>query len=624
MIKRSRLKVQKQKKGRRVISYLAILAALGIAGYQLDQHFEIVTTLKEALHTARNSFLASGPVRGTFYDRNLKQLAVTLERVSVYVRTSEIDSIQETAEKLSQVFALDKDTLENQLKSGVLRFWIAKDISQAQEVSVKKLDLSGVYLQRDEKRYYPNNFEAAHIIGYVDNGIGLSGVEFYYDRLLADKKLKLPEGKPQLSNSLDLVLTLDLKIQGILDKLVKDIAFSERAEKVTAYLMESGTGAIIGGANLPGFNPNIFTKYSQEQTENTFLLPACIPGKFRLFLRDATMLLARDTTSISPYTWSLVPNNKDLGGQLHLWDWLGLEEETKTDFYVPAATDKTSANQQKPVVASTTDFGFVPETATPLNLLTTCSLLFNNGKKIHPFVVKEILDRKTGEEISLTSQKFVDGQSISWSKEKEDSIESLFQSQVTWGESGASYFRDDILVSTINDGNREYFINDMMLVRIPAGSHNLNMLIFVQRAPLGVDREEGEKDNSIQQLVEEKVERISVLQQVAKSVADVVEPEIGNEGNYQAKSRPGSELSGSEKADKEIIASGVMPNLKGFSLRKSFRLLQGMNLEIHIQGTGRVVDQKPKPGISLQGKNECSLILEQQGNVAPGHRGPEK
>ncbi len=622
MIKKSRLRVQKQKKGRRVFLFLAILAVIGVVGYQFAQHFGIVSSLKKILDTARNTLLASGPVRGTFYDRNLKQLAVTLERVSVYARTSEIDSIQETAAKLSQIFALDKEKLENQLKSGVLRLWIAEDISQAQEVSVKDLDLPGVYLQRDEKRYYPNNFAAAHIIGYVDNGIGLSGVEFYYDRLLADKKIKIPKGKPQLSNSLDLVLTLDLKIQGILENLVKDIAKSEQAEKVTAYLMESGTGEIIGGANLPGFDPNIFTKYSQEQTENMFLLPTCIPAKFRLFLRDATMLLAQDAKNVSPYTWSLVPDNKDVGGQLHFWDWLGLEEETETDFYVPTSKDKTSANQQKPVVAPTTDFGFVPETATPLNLLTAFSVLLNNGKKIHPFAVKKVLDRKTGAEVILTGH--ADGQSAKWSKEKDQGIESLFQSQATWGASGASYFRDDILVSVANAAGRQYLINDMAFVRIPVGGHNLDMLIFVQRAPQGVNPEEGEKENSMQHLVDDKIERISVLQQVAKSVADVVEPEIGDESNYQVKRRPDSELSSGDKAGKEITTFGVMPDLKGLSLRKSFRLLQGMNLEIHIQGTGRVVDQKPKQGTPLQGIKECDLILEKQVKTGLEHTGSEK
>jgi cell division protein FtsI (penicillin-binding protein 3) len=628
MIKRSRLRVQKQKKERRVILYLLVFAVLGAVGYQLERHYGITSSIKDALHSVKNTFSLSGPVRGTFYDRNLKQLAVTLDRVSVYARTREIDSIQKTATQLSHVFALDKDKLEKQLKSGVLRLWIAEDISQEQEISVKNLQLPGVFLQREEKRYYPNDFQAAHITGYVENGIGLSGVEFYYDRLLSGKKIKLRKKEQPLSNSLDFVLAIDLKIQGILESLVKDIGRSERADKVAAYLLESGTGEIIGGANLPGFNPNIFTKYSQEQTENIFLVPFCLPAKFRLFLRDATMLLAQDKKGVSPSAWSPVPNNNDLGSQLRLWEWLGLEEASEADFFVSTEWEKTTVNQQKPVIGSTIDYGPVPEFATPLSLLTTYSVLLNKGKKIHPFVVKKILDKKTGAEVLLTGKKNADEQLISWSDNEGKRVESLFRSQAKQTASGTTYFRDDILVSVKNDGKQQFLINDMMFIKIPAGSNDLNMLIVMQRTPPGVNSEDGDKENSIQHLVEEKAERISVLQQIAKSVADVVEAEAGDDDNYQVKNRLGTGVSDLAKTVKEDkLTPGIMPDLKGLSLRKSLRMLQGINVELHIQGTGSVVAQKPMPGTSLKGITDCFLTLEKQENVTPEklrHEQPEK
>jgi hypothetical protein len=136
------------------------------------------------------------------------------------------------------------------------------------------------------------------------------------------------------------------------------------------------------------------------------------------------------------------------------------------------------------------------------------------------------------------------------------------------------------------------------------------------------------KENSIQHIVEEKIERISVFQQIAKSVADVVEPEAGDKDNYQAKNRPGAEVSDLAKTVKEKKTTpGVMPDLKGFSLRKSLRMLQGRDLEFHIQGTGSVVDQKPMPGTSLKGITECFLTLEKQVNVTSEkikHEQPEK
>ncbi|GAB6193202.1 hypothetical protein JCM39068_29510 [Desulfocastanea catecholica] len=611
--------MQKEKRGGRAIVYLLIVAALGAALYQVERYYGITSSLQDLLHTVKSTFSGNDPARGAFYDRNLKQLAVTLERVSVYARTREIDSIQQTATQLSQILALNKNTLEEQLKRGALRLWIARDISQEQELALNNLQLPGIYLQRDEKRYYPNDFQAAHIIGYVENGIGLAGVEFFYDRLLAGRKIEQQEAQQPLSSALDLVLTIDLKIQDILEKLSNDIARSEQAEKVTVYLLESGTGEIIGGANLPGFNPNTFTRYSQEQTENMFFVPFCIPEKFRIFLRDATMLYAQPVQDLSPSAWSIVPEDNDLGSQLRFWDSLGLQESSNTDFHVPTQSGQTATNKQKPVVEPAGSFGFVPESATPSRLLTIFSILLGKGEKIHPFVVKKVVDKETGDEVILPGNAVSDGRLANWSAGAGERLKSFFQSQASHGASGSYFFRDEILVTARHGGRQQFLINDVVFATLPDASHDMHMLIVVQRGPQGVSGDVDEKRKTIEQIVEEKVERISVLQQIGKSLADFAETEVGNEDNYQAGNRLAFELSGSvaKVAKEEQATPGVMPDLQGLSLRKSLRLLQGIPVELHIQGTGKVVDQKPRPGTSLKGITECVLILEKQENIVP-------
>ncbi len=617
MVKKSRLRTQKQKKGRWVILYLLISLILGTGVYQLDQYYGITTYLKDALSSIQKTFHQGGPVRGTLYDRNLRQLAVTLERVSVYAKTREIDSIKETATRLSEVLVMDMDRLEDQLKSGALRLWIAKDINQQQEVSIKNLHLPGVYLQRDEKRYYPNDYMAAHIVGYVEDGIGLSGVEYYYDRLLANRKIKQQEKKQTSSDMPDLVLTIDLKIQDILESIVRDIGKNEQAEKVTAYLLESETGEVIGGASLSGFDPNAFTRYSPVQMENMFLVPLPIPLKFRLFLRDATVLHAQNMNGIVPTTWSLAPEGADLASQLRMWEWLGFEEQMETDFHVPAESGKKELSQQKPVFRSTESFGLVPESATPLQLLTTFSVLLNNGKKIHPFVLKKVLDQEQGSAILLSERKQDGRQSDSWSDADGNIIKALFRSQARHTESNTLFFRDDILVSVKHGGQDQFLVNDLVFVTIPAGRTDLTMLIVVQRPPGIVSKDERGKEKTIEQIVAEKAERISVLQQVSKSVADVVEPEIGGEDNYQGKKRLVTESADGKKVTEGNTASAVMPDIKGLSLRKSLRLLQGLNLNLRIQGTGKVTAQNPLPGTALKGVTECLMILEDQENVSP-------
>ncbi|MGB3211866.1 MAG: PASTA domain-containing protein [Desulforhopalus sp.] len=621
MIKKSRLRIRKEKKGRRVIVYLFIFAVLGVVGYQFQKYNGITTYIQEVLHNLKTTFSSNDPVRGTFYDRNFKQLAVTLERVSVYARTREIDSIQETATQLGRILVLDSNNLEDQLEGGTLRLWIAKDISQEQEEAIKELQLPGVYLQKDDKRYYPHDFQAAHFIGYVEDGIGLSGVEFYYDRLLANRKLNKQEESQPLSGGLDLVLTIDLKIQSILEDIAEDIAENEQAEKVAAYLLEAETGEIIGGANLPGFNPNTFARYSQEQTENMFLVPLCMPDKFRVFLRDATMLHAYESNDVSTSAWSVLPENNTLGSQLRLWESLGMNDSLETDFYVPPQPGKAVMDEQQPVNVSTTNFGFVPNSSSPLSLLSTYSVLLNKGKKIHPFIVKKAFG-ESGLEVLLNNEEAKAAQVDSWSDAGRERVTSLFQSMATKGTANTFYFRDDILVSIDKGGSRQLLFNDLLFVTVPAENNDLNMLVVVQRGPQGVEKKDAKSKKTIEQIVEEKVERISVLQQIAKSVADVVEPEMSDEDNYQGKNLLITGMSrGGEKGKTETPAPGVMPDLRGLSLRKSLRLLQGKDFELKIQGTGRVIDQKPRPGSSLKGITECLLILERQEKIAPGKFG---
>ena len=76
-------------------------------------------------------------------------------------------------------------------------------------------------------------------------------------------------------------------------------------------------------------------------------------------------------------------------------------------------------------------------------------------------------------------------------------------------------------------------------------------------------------------------------------------------------------IAGAKKVTKDNIVPGVMPDLRGLSLRKSLRLLQGIDVELKIQGTGKVIDQKPRPGTSLKGVKECVLILVKQDEISP-------
>ncbi len=605
-----------RQRGRRVIFYIILVSAVGIATWQFDLKFAVFSHIRNFLGLATTFETDASVPRGTIYDRNLRQIAITLDRVSLYARTQELKSVTDTVKVLGEIVSLDEKELQQKLEGGSLRVWLAENISLEQEIAIKSKRLPGIYLQKEEKRYYPNGNQAAHLIGYAENGIGLAGIEQYYDRLFASRKRQIEE-QVHLNSSQDLVLTLDLKIQDILDKLVEEISKQQKARQVIAYIMEGRTGEVIGGSQLPGFDPNSFAKYTQDVLGNRFVVPVLLPDRFRSFLRDVALLHGEDSQEAIRLPWSLRSSAGNLGNQLRLWEWLGLNDKPLTDFHMSMQPGEKVESAQQVVLPRAPFLEMVPEQATPYNILTAIAVLQNEGKPVRPFIVQKSDGGGVGIDLFLDEKQVVKRVGDRNFFNFHDSTE-LFRSQARQGIANSYFFRDEIPVTISHGSNRHLGINEMLLVTIPAGGNDLNLLVMVEREAEGPPSKNGKKTMTLEQIVEEKVERISVLQQVAKTVADVVEPETSEDGNYQGdKDRTNALRKGKDTKIKEYPRLIVMPDLRGQSLRKCLRLLQGAHLKIKIQGTGKVVSQKPAPGTSLKGVSECTLILEKDEDVVP-------
>ena len=614
MTKQSRLRVHKKRKSRKLIFIIGLLCFFL---YQCEHQYHLSTHLRGMFTQAKKKFAENVLDRGTLYDRNLKQLAVTMERVSVFVRTREmdIDSIEDTTTSLASILLIDRDKLKGQLESGVLRLWVAKDISQEQEQAIKNLELPGVHLQKEEKRYYPHGSQAAHLIGYVEDGIGLSGVEFYYDRLLATRKIQQQEEQKSLSNTQDLVLTLDLKIQKILEELVVAVSENEGARKVAAYVIESGTGELIGGAQYPGFDPNSFAKYTQRAIENIFFTPLFLPDAFRILLRDSALIYGQAGKDEGNLPWSVRSGAGGLGKQLQLWEWLKLSKKSRSDFFATKTSTGKTMKKMERVGGEDMSFGLIPETTTPMGLLAAYSVLLNGVSDRSPFVVKKILDIESREEVLLkgvvSDESFVG----TFVHKPLNEVRKLYESMAKREASSSYFLRDNVLLATdLSAGNHQFAVNDLTFVTIPTDSHELNMLVVVQRDPELVQKKK-KQGQRLEQILDEKVDRISVLQQISATIADVVEPERIEVGNFQGKHLKET-VSGeaTEVKDKTTIP-GVMPDLIGLSLRKGLRLLDGSPVIINIEGTGQIVKQSPPSGTPLKQNMECRLILKRHDKV---------
>src|ERR1700727_1526629 len=159
---------------------------LRLGWLQLIRHQHYVET---AAKQQQRTFEVA-PRRGVLYDRNLRELAMTVTVDSVYAVPSELGENRENAaELLARIVHADpRDNFTSQQQM-LARFnasrnfaWVARKLDPDTATRVRELNLKGVYFQKEFKRFYPNNDLAAQVLGYVGtDDTGLGGLEREFD-----------------------------------------------------------------------------------------------------------------------------------------------------------------------------------------------------------------------------------------------------------------------------------------------------------------------------------------------------------------------------------------------------------------------------------------------------------
>jgi cell division protein FtsI/penicillin-binding protein 2 len=215
------------------------------------------------------------PKRGTIFDRRGIILARSIPRKSVYYSPfKDVDGEEhKTAiRRLRPILNLSPSEvadIRGRIDQGKSFIWIKRKIDPEQERAVAALDLEGVGLLEENKRFYPQGRLAPHLLGGVNiDDKGDSGVELKYNSILEGERgerlvltdahrrdyrfetLKAPrDGK-------DLVLTIDETIQYIAQKELEKAALDRKAGWGVAVISVPHTGEILALANYPDFDPN--------------------------------------------------------------------------------------------------------------------------------------------------------------------------------------------------------------------------------------------------------------------------------------------------------------------------------------------------------------------------------
>jgi len=270
------------------------------------------------------------PRRGVLYDRNLKELAMTIQVDSIYAVPSELgDNRESAAQMLASVVHTDPTdnfTSEHQM---LARFnashgfaWVARKVDPEISQRIRELNLKGVYIQKEFKRFYPNNELAAQVLGYVGtDDTGLGGLEAKFDDDLhgvpGHKLTELDRKRQVIGSQLNepepgenLVLSIDANIQYMAEQALDAQMAKVKAAHGTVVVQDPHTGQILALAISPRFNPNDQKHMDASVLQNLAVSDVYEPGStFKLVTYasaiDGAGVKPTDTVDCMGGAWSL-------------------------------------------------------------------------------------------------------------------------------------------------------------------------------------------------------------------------------------------------------------------------------------------------------------------------------
>lgn len=609
-VRKTRIRLSHRTRRRRLLGVVAGVLALVVGSWILLRGGNEGKNSQPAVKVERSS--AGEWVRGTIYDSRKKRLAETIEQVSVYVRTREAGSIPETARQLASVLSLNRTSLESRLKRGALRVWIARQISQEQEDALGKLELPGVYLKREWRRSYPNGAMASHLIGFAENGVGLAGVEYQYDRLLSRVKEQQGEGRQART---DLVLSLDMKIQQPLEEVLATVRRrgTSRGQdmRVVGCVLDAKSGNIVALGQLPGFDPNDFAHYGSQILGSMMFKPILVPEPIRILLRDSAVFLKADNEVEEYGGWPMAPEAK-AGKQLQLITALNLDRKIYADFY-------SGPRDQKPFSGSLLQrnrqrgLEMLPEVSTPMTLLVGLSTLLHGLPAGEPAVIAQTVTStdQTGQPVEKVPFPGPPPELV------QNGVDRLFEAMGQKGRFSTRYLGGRASGTIPEESTGDVFLQDeVVFADIPSGERPLVLLLVAEvrgYAPFSRGNTLKAQKLDIRGLIDEKMRRVGILHMVSAGASDLLSPEEGDGGNWQRKGSivvQGDSVVNRNEGKKDEPVK--MPDIMGKSLRKSLRMLEGIPVKISIKGSGRVVQQIPEAGTILKKNASCQIVLKQK------------
>ncbi|MFQ5554859.1 MAG: peptidoglycan D,D-transpeptidase FtsI family protein [Acidimicrobiia bacterium] len=263
--------------------------------------------------------------RGTIFDRDGVELAVSISAVTLVADPSQIDDPIGVARMMAPLLDLDEPDLVERLSKEDSRFaYVARRLEREAMGDVgelvESLGLAGFTFVDEPRRVYPAGALASQILGFVqdDDGVGLEGLEYEFDSVLAGTPGALiverdPYGNPIPQGELliepavpggDLLLTIDREIEFMAQQALERTLAETGAIAGTVVVLDVGTGEILALVNAPSFDPNDRSGAEAAQFRNRAVTDVYEPGST---LKVVTVSAALEEGVVTPSDRIVVP-----------------------------------------------------------------------------------------------------------------------------------------------------------------------------------------------------------------------------------------------------------------------------------------------------------------------------
>ena len=245
------------------------------------------------------------PKRGAIFDANGEEMALSVEVDSIYADARKVEDLNGESQALAKALSLPAAAVKAKLSSGKSFVWLKRRVSPKESEKVKELKLACVDFIKEHRRYYPNAEIGAQVIGFAGlDPEGLEGVELRYDALilgpsgfLVTEKDALGRGMgagiqslQEQSQGYNVYLTLDKNLQYIAEKELEAGIKAVRGKAGSVVVLEPETGRVLAMASQPDYNPNSFFNYKPSQWRNRAITDSFEPGStFKVFLVAAAL-----------------------------------------------------------------------------------------------------------------------------------------------------------------------------------------------------------------------------------------------------------------------------------------------------------------------------------------------